>query len=137
MPIPHLLLRVLVCLALVLNGSGLAVAATQMHVQHAGMEVPASTMEVPASTPDDHMGCPGHARQTTPDPASAPCDSHSAAAECCQGSSCDPACPAGMLWAVTAPAQGWSITPQVLTPHQMFSDHPAPLLQSRYRPPIG
>ncbi|WP_222564624.1 CopL family metal-binding regulatory protein [Novilysobacter antarcticus] len=130
MPIPHLLLRVLLCLALVLNGSGLAVATTQMHGQHAGMEVP-------VSTPDDHMGCLEHARTTTPDPASAPCNTHSAAAECCEGSSCDPACPAGMLWAVTVPSQGWSITPQVLTPHQTFSDHPAPLLQSRYRPPIG
>ncbi|QOW21170.1 CopL family metal-binding regulatory protein [Novilysobacter avium] len=130
MPIPHLLLRVLLCLALVLNGSGLAVAATQMHVQHVGMADAVSAT-------DDHEDCAGHAQRAVPDLAAASCDSHSPAADCCEGSSCDTACPAGMLWTVTVPAQAWMLPPQVLVDHQTISDHAAPVLQGRYRPPIG
>ncbi|HUH90747.1 MAG TPA: CopL family metal-binding regulatory protein [Lysobacter sp.] len=129
---PHLLLRVLLCIALILNGSGLAVAATQMQVQHAAM-AGAALESLPA--PTEHASCMEHS--TIASAADAPLSGdHSAAADCCQGTSCDAACPVGLLATLAAPDQGWRITPQVLAVRPALSDHPAPALHDRYRPPI-
>lgn len=130
---PHLLLRVLLCIALILNGSGLAVAATQMHVQHAAMAGPAPDSP---SAPDHRATCGEHSTAATPATDAPLPGDHSAAADCCQGASCDAACPVGLLATLTAPDQGWRMTPQVLAVRPALSDHPAPVLHNRYRPPI-
>ncbi|QOD90001.1 CopL family metal-binding regulatory protein [Lysobacter sp. CW239] len=130
----HLLLRVLLCIALILNGSGLAVAATQMHVQHAAMA--GLTPDLP-SDPTDGATCMEHSTSAA-SAAQAPLSGdHSAAADCCTGAACDVACPAGLLATFTAPAQGWRIAPQILAVRPALADHPAPALHNRYRPPIG
>lgn len=134
MSIQHLLLRVLLCVALILNGSGIAVAATQMHVQHVAM-TGASAGSAMAS--DDQAICAEHSQGSTPSLEAASCDSHSTTADCCEGAACHVVCPAGMFWIVMAPAQGWWIPPRILAVLPAFADHPTPLLQSRYRPPIG
>lgn len=129
----RLLLRVLLCIALILNGSGLAVAATQMQVQHAAM---AAATSGPLPAPTDHATCMEHSSAATPATGAPLSDNHSATADCCTGTSCDVACPAGLLATLTAPAQGWRIAPQILAVRPALADHPAPALHDRYRPPI-
>ncbi|HUH91091.1 MAG TPA: CopL family metal-binding regulatory protein [Lysobacter sp.] len=130
----RLLLRALLCIALILNGSGLAVAATQMHVQHAAMA--GATPDSP-STPADYATCMEHATAATPATEAPLSNDHSTAADCCAGASCDAACPTGLLATLTAPVQGWRIAPQILAVRPALADHPAPALHNRYRPPIG
>ncbi|MGY0799451.1 CopL family metal-binding regulatory protein [Lysobacter sp. A286] len=133
MSLQHLLLRVLLCIALILNGSGLAVAATQMQVQHA--TTVASTTPDSASTPDEHTTCAEHSAPATA-ATEAPLGDHSAAADCCEGTACDVACPAGLLATLTVPVQEWRMAPHVLAARPALADHPAPALHDRYRPPI-
>ncbi|MGV8939949.1 MAG: CopL family metal-binding regulatory protein [Lysobacter sp.] len=134
MSIQHLLLRVLLCVSLILNGSGIAVAATQMHVQHVGMN---NALAVPAPAADDQSICGEHLQGSTPTLEAVSCEMHSMAADCCEGdSACDVVCPAGMLWTVMVPAQGWWVASHILAVRPSFASHPAPLLQNRYRPPI-
>ena len=133
MSIQRLLLRVLLCVALILNGSGIAVAGTQMHMQHAGVAGAATS---PLAAVDAEAICGDHADGATEPLESAACGDHAGTADCCEGSACDVFCPAGMLWTAMVPAQGWWVTPATLAVRPTFSDHPAPLLQSRYRPPI-
>ncbi|WP_143814077.1 CopL family metal-binding regulatory protein [Lysobacter spongiicola] len=132
MSLQHLLLRVLVCIALVLNGSGLAVAATQMHVQHLAM---VSSMPAPAPAEDDHAVCGEHA-EAAPAVEAALSGNHSTAIDCCEGADCAVVCPAGILGTLTAPAQGWGMTSHILAAGPALADRPAPSLQSRYRPPV-
>lgn len=129
---PHLLLRVLLCIALILNGSGLAVAATQMQMQHAAMigQAPASP-----SAAHGHTTCGEHSAPATPT-AEAPPGDHIAAADCCEGAACDAACLAGLMATLTAPGPEWRMISQVLSAPLSLSGHPAPLLHNRYRPPI-
>lgn len=130
---PQLLLRALLCIALILNGSGLAVAATQMHVQHAAMLDPA-----PESAPaeESHTSCGDHSAQAT-SAAGAPLPGdHLATADCCEGASCDVTCPAGSMATLTAPGPDWRMISHVLSAPLSLADHAAPLLHNRYRPPI-
>ena len=130
----HLLLRVLLCIALILNGSGLAVAATQMGVQHAAM---AGSTPDPQPAPAGDTTCMDHATAATPAPEAPMPGDHSAMTDCCTtGASCDATCPAGLLATLTVPAMEWRMTQHLLVARSAQPDHPAPALHDRYRPPI-
>lgn len=129
-PLP-LLLRVALCIALILNGSGVAVAATQMHVQHAAV---AAEM---GADQGDHATCGEHGtEQTLSSAESLSTECESSATDCCDSSTCNAACPAGFLATLTAMAPVWHPTPDSPSSRPVIPNAPAPLLHSHYRPPI-
>lgn len=131
----RLTICVLLCIALILNGSGLAVAATQMQVQHAGMKS-AQVDEAP-STMTAHAACADSSRIASHADTPQATD-HPSGKSCCEGSACDIACPTGLLVTLTTPAQqAWRVLPHVLAVRPALAEPPAPLLNNLYRPPIG
>lgn len=131
MSLLQLLLRVALCVTLILNGSGLAVAATQMHVEHAGA---AAQMAAPQS---EHATCgedTGEAALATAD--TLPPDCQRSTTDCCDTSSCNATCPAGFIATLTAQAPVWRPAPDSPSSRPVMPNAPAPLLHNRYRPPI-
>ncbi|WP_414648899.1 CopL family metal-binding regulatory protein [Dokdonella sp.] len=137
-----LLLRLLLCLTLILNGSGFAVAGSQMHMQHA----PGTSMAETSARSVAHADCIEDSSTTSAagdvsaatihDPALADCCSDS---EPCNQFMCAIACAAGMSAPATLPglALGFQPAPQALNAVSPSAGHPDPALRSRYRPPIA
>jgi hypothetical protein len=117
------LLRVLLSLALVLNGIGSAVAAVHAHAGHAGHE------HAPAMAMAD--GAPCH------DQAPLPPAADDGAGDCCHGARCHCACTAP---GATVAAIAWLPQPQppvAPATHRLEAGHRAPALAHPIRPPIG
>ena len=138
MSLLKLLLRALVCVALIVNGSGFAVAGTQMPMQHA----PAGMMDAMPASLNAHTGCmESTTAATKTNKSSAHVESGPATmdccdeAACCSGSVCASACAA----AATLPStiHGFQISPQALDAVPVLAEHSAPILWNRYRPPIA
>lgn len=140
MSIRKLALHALLCLTLILNGSGFAVAGTQMHKQHAQTE----RMDALPAPMNAHAGCMEHAAAATKTSKhsaqtgfdSAPADCCGEAA-CCRGSVCASACAAAAAATLPSYFQGFQISPQALDAVPVLAEHPAPALRNRYRPPIA
>lgn len=139
-----LLVRVLLSLSLILNGSGYAVAATHMQ------------MAIPASTPQparDHATtaeppCPQHHRDAAPASTSvsvAPVDAVSRTApvksnpplDCCESGAC--LCPCVHQAQATIPAMAFHapMIEHVGVVHPLMPGHATPALPHLIRPPIG
>ena len=148
MSLGPLLLRVMLILTFVLNGTTSAMAAAQMSLGH---QVPQDeAMQHGTEPADDHEGMPachddgtdaGITATGTHDHAyashSIPSEQHEQSPDCCDGGSCLCVCAHGMHAtipspAVTLDAYGWIDESSVPT-----AGHAAPNLPHLIRPPIG
>ena len=128
MPLHSLLMRVMLCVALVFNGISLAVASTQMHMQH----VTAGLMAATSASSSAHGDCPEHLSADTP----VPTQSDLATADCCNDSVCAFVCAAGAISTLPPAMQGLRISPHAVVVRPARTERPEPALQVRYRPPI-
>ena len=119
---PALLLRVLLVLALVLNGIGSAVAAVHAH----------------AAPVDDALAL------ALASDAAAPCHEEAPApvgledtGDCCEGARCDCACTAASATVATFALSAPAMPPIALATHRLDAGHRAPALAHPIRPPIG
>ncbi|GAA5073311.1 CopL family metal-binding regulatory protein [Lysobacter panacisoli] len=132
-------LRLLLCLTLILNGSGYAVASTQMHLSHlASTAQPApvavikapcheTAMEIAATAVDDGAmsdDCAGKANV-----------SHSQ--DCCQSSHCNCECLQHVSTATAFIDMVASIPVRAEVAQTLNHDHVQPRLRSPLRPPIA
>lgn len=133
MPTLSALLRVLLCLALILNGSGAAVAATQMQIGHVAAAVESASAVSSAAEHGMSMSpCHGEtstAHHAPPAPHTSP--------DCCQSSHCACDC----LQHLSATATGFFV-PMPMLAHApvlrpMHGGHPSPALANPIRPPIA
>lgn len=142
MPLPSLLLRVLLSLSLILNGSGYAFASGHLQMQSA-----ASTMAEGGVAQDSSQSqAPCHdeggiatALPATTDtqPADSPHDPGHRGADCCQSGSCRCICAHGSV-AVVPPLRGNPGAPMHAAMVQpLLAGYPAPVLPHLIRPPIG
>lgn len=141
MPMPAFVLRLLLCIAIVLNGAGDVLAATRMHVEGmAGYPVPEAAV---AGSPCHSTA--GEAVGLQPGPP----DGHGAHDErgglgddepgCCSssGPACECEC-AHVAHVVPVPTgSAAAIMPAFLEPVHVASVHVAPTLPDLIRPPIG
>lgn len=133
MSLASLLTRVLLCLALILNGSGFAVAGSQMHTQHGHAAM--------AGNPPAAQSAPA---ATTSGEESVHVDGELVLADCCTDAAqcsmlmCTIGCAAGSSAPATLPASdpGFRINRQAQDATLRLSGHRAPALRARYRPPI-
>lgn len=131
-----LLLRVLLCISLVLNGSGYAVAATQMHMAHLAAD------NVAAMDDADMPPCHSHGDSVEAVAKPAPmtdCESTHAPTQpdCCQSSQCACDClqhATATLVQLPSPAATIARAPGIATMHD---GHAAPALANLIRPPIA
>jgi hypothetical protein len=126
MTISAVLLRVLLVLALVLNGIGSAVAGVHAHAGHADA-VPAQALASDADAP-----CHEPAPVPAPEPVAA-----GDAADCCEGARCDCACTAAGATVAAFELPTLATPPVALATHRLDAGHRAPALAHLIRPPIG
>jgi hypothetical protein len=115
-----LLLRVLLSLALVLNGIGSAIAAVHL---------PAGHDLAPATALPDAAPCHDPAPVT---PADGGDDG-----TCCDGARCDCACTVAGTTVATGVVLPFPTRPVALATHRLDAGHRAPALAHPIRPPIG
>jgi hypothetical protein len=125
------LLRAILSLALVLNGTTSAIAAAHMAAPHA--EVAIKAEQAPkmamADCPDHHPAA-GHHGQASEDAAPATPD-------CCKSSTCQCACVHCPCPPLTTTAAAFvALNPEAAV-RELALGHPAPALPHLIRPPIG
>ena len=136
-----ILLRVLLSVALVLNGATGAAAAVRMHMPHDDGQTSTTLAESPESSSVD-MPCHHQATGASDEAPLAAADSspsepkHSTP-DCCKSSSCNCVC---VQAAQAPPASGFIHT--LLVDHSqsvrpLLLGHPSPALPHLNRPPIG
>ena len=137
-----ILLRLLLCVALVFNGAASAMASVQMMQMHADGHEAASTPVAPMASAESEMPChhdgqPAHS-QDAADAATATKDKQPGQSpDCCKSSTCTCACvhqaaamvPMLVFHGVVS-LHGSSVRPMTL-------GHPTPALPHLIRPPIG
>jgi hypothetical protein len=141
MPIGPLLLRVLLCLCLVLNGVASAAASAQMPTS---MHATAATPQPAIATASDDMPCHGHhdamasmAKQHAPASEGPAPSKPKHSPDCCKSGACRCACVHIAQVGVPAlqiPAVALDHARSVRT---LALGHPAPALPHPIRPPIG
>jgi len=142
-----ILLRVVLCIGLILNGSGYAVAATQMQIEHAtkvseGMRAGALPGGDVAAVLPCHED-PGKAAigpdGFTADPETTgndPAQPEHPIPDCCKSSNCAGACLHAFA-AMPGLCAGSIVTNHASSVRPMRTGHPAPALPHLIRPPIG
>ena len=127
------LLHMLVSMTLILNGSGLAMASSQMHAQHATAEMMDAATDAPIAHGDckDHVTAVSSAGLTFKKG-----DPDHSELDCCSGAMCAFACAAGAATAITAATQPMFFNPHAMVARAGLRNCPTPALQVRYRPPI-
>jgi hypothetical protein len=141
MPLRAFLLRALLCLSLVLNGSGYAVAPTQMQVMHVAATQAALAMAHQPCHEQLHEGSAAPTMHVMADTASSgACDDghgSQSAPDCCKSSQCACDC----LQYATATLTDVPALPALIertAPLLSLSPgHVAPALANPIRPPIG
>lgn len=134
-PMPRFttLLRALLCLALLLNGTAYAHAATRMAIGDMAAAAQAASDEEPPCHEGMDMTMPMGDEGASP---SAHHEGDSGLPDCCKAGSCDGFC------AQHAPALTWLATlgtppyPATDTPAYRDDAHPSVRLSHRHRPPI-
>lgn len=133
MSLRALVLRLLLCLTLVLNGSGYAVAATQMALAHGNASL---------SMHREAMPC-GHTADVQASGAAtdiASCTAHGAPpapADCCQSPQCSCDCLQHASVATPMAVVIAGAPSHTGIAREMHADHVPPLLPNLFRPPIG
>lgn len=142
----RILLRVLLCIGLILNGSGVAVAAIKMHMDHAPMTLqaapPSATSPVAAMAGNCHeapgMGTPGIQRPIVAvDDGTYTSASTQGAPDCCKASQCDDSCVQQVQATIATPIVGGPMGARDVGLNRMRMGHPSPALGHQIRPPIG
>lgn len=143
-----ILLRVVLCIGLVLNGSGYAVAAAQMQVKHL---VAASDAMPPAAAAvsQDAAVQPCHedpgttavvSNQSVPAIADTGVDRlqpGQSTPDCCKGTNCAAVCAQSASATITGLSAGHLVISHTSSVRPMRTGHPAPALGQLIRPPIG
>ncbi|MFC3549491.1 CopL family metal-binding regulatory protein [Lysobacter cavernae] len=129
------LLRVLLCIGLVLNGSGFAVAVTQMQMAHMASAVVMMPVQAKAGDEDASQAC-HDVTATAHAQASSASSKHDPAPDCCQSSQCACDCLQHVSAAMAVQvADSLIIRAPSLRP--MPTGHASPVLPNLIRPPIG
>jgi len=128
--------RLLLCLMLVLNGTGYAVAATQMHMAHMAMALAAHDVE---SVPPCHEAAPAEtAAMTLHSHADAVHDQADAGVpSCCQSSLCNCDCLQHATAAMPIVAVSANAPPGADIAQPRVVNRIAPPLPNLLRPPIA
>lgn len=131
-PIRDVLLRILLCIALIANGATTGVPA---HAGHDGMAAPA---EVAQSSVSDagKLPCDEHPRGAEALP-STPADADGAPSDCCASDACRCACMHAGHVALASVVQTAADKPHAAAMRPLSSGHAAPALPHLIRPPIG
>lgn len=140
-----ILLRVLLTVALILNGSGYAVASSHMQMDHmVGAGGAPAFAEDSAGTAES--GCSEHHRSTVPVAGNAGADavvdaasakSSAPSPDCCKSGACRCVCVQQAQAAVPALALQPALVEHVRSLIPMDSDYASPALPHLIRPPIG
>ncbi|WP_216957916.1 MULTISPECIES: CopL family metal-binding regulatory protein [unclassified Lysobacter] len=132
----HLVLRALLCLMLVLNGTGYTAAATQMGLAHLAMSAPGEQAATPPchgeSSHDEVAAMHAHADD---DCATAGMDD--GAPDCCQSSHCNCDCLQHATAAIAIFSVPAGLPPERHRAQPRQIDRPSPPLPHLLRPPIG
>jgi len=139
-----LLLRVMLILAFVLNGTTSAMAAAQMSLgsspRHETMHATAPAQHHEAMSGCHHQGRAHDATAAAHDsaPHSVPSDHHGHSSDCCgSGGSCQCVCAHGMHVTVPAPVLPLHAYGREDESDEPSTGHDSPALQHLIRPPIG
>ena len=144
MSLPSLMLRVLLVVALVLNGTGTALATAHVHATHAdaarlaseARDAAVAAHEEAASCHD--QGLPPRAADPATDPAPVPeAPIPGDPEDCCDTTACGCACAHTATAAVLAPPSGWPVAARAPDPPIAPTTHAEPSLPRLIRPPIG
>lgn len=132
------LLRVLLCIGLVLNGSGFVVAATQMQMAHLTSAV---AMPAHAKAGDENamQGChdlTAPAQEATVVDEGSATSLHDQAPDCCQSSQCACDCLQHVSAAIAVQVPD-SLIIRAPSLRPMSTGHASPVLPHLIRPPIG
>lgn len=87
---PRILLRLLLCISVILNGSGYAVAATQMELAQRAAHAAETASVPPCHEGADAAAVPASDGMTTPSKATP--DPHGEGTDCCQSALCSCDC---------------------------------------------
>ena len=143
MSISAILLRVVLCIGLVLNGSGHAVAATQMQVKHLAA-VSAAMQTTAAAFFQDAAVQPCHEDPSTTGvvPAIAgtgenPANPEIPTPDCCKSMNCAGVCAQHAFATMPGLSAGTLVIDHASSVRPMRTGHPAPALPHLIRPPIG
>ena len=137
-----ILLRLLLCVALVFNGAASAMASVQMMQMHADGHEAASTPVAPMASAESEMPChhdgqPAHS-QDAADAATATKDKQPGQSpDCCKSSTCTCACVHQAAAMVPVMAFQGTALLHVGSVRSMALGHPTPALPHLIRPPIG
>ena len=138
-----ILLRLLLCVALVLNGAASAmtsVQVTQMHAdEHEAVSAPVAPMAIGESEmPCHHDGQSAHSDDAAGAAAPAKDKQPRQAPDCCKSSTCACACvhQTAAMVPMMASQEG-VVSLHVGSVQTMALDHPTPALPHLIRPPIG
>ncbi|WP_460813932.1 CopL family metal-binding regulatory protein [Luteimonas pelagia] len=129
------LLRLLLCLALVLNGPGAALAAAHAHHSTPGHSQADGIADSPEVRAGDHGGHCEPSGSTADHSAGVPADG--AAPSCCDGPECEGACPGVQVAAVLAPGPCMTGVEGRCDAMAPVAAHPSPPAARPTRPPIG
>lgn len=137
-----ILLRLLLCVALVLNGAASAmtsVQVTQMHAdEHEAVSAPVAPMAIGESEmPCHHDGQSAHSDDAAGAAAPAKDKQPRQAPDCCKSSTCTCACVHQAVAMVSMMAVQGVVSLHVSSVRPMALGHPAPALSHLIRPPIG
>lgn len=137
-----ILLRLLLCVALVFNGAASAMASVQMMQMHADGQGTASVSVQSMADAEPAMQChhdgqPSHSQDTAATATPSKVKPPHKAPDCCKSSACTCACVHHA--AAMAPMMVFLGTtlPHVGSVRSMALGHPAPALPDLIRPPIG
>ena len=137
-----ILLRLLLCIALVFNGAASAMASVQMMQMHADGHEAASTPVAPMASAESEMPChhdgqPAHS-QDAADAATATKDKQPGQSpDCCKSSTCTCACVHQAAAMVPMLAFHGVVSLHGSSVRPMTLGHPTPALPHLIRPPIG
>lgn len=142
MPLFAVLMRVLLIVALILNGMGSTVASVQMA---GGMMSPESHSLRAAASEGGDSSCPEHhattvapdADQSASHPSPPVKDGHHPSPDCCKASTCRCACVHACASVLVASVQAPVIPAHDLGVIPMVDGRPSPTLPHLIRPPIG
>lgn len=136
---PRIVLRLLLCLSLVLNGSGYVVAATQMEMAHWAMEARAiAQAQPPCHAANDvaiEQAMPSHQGMATG--VDTPVDPHGTTPDCCQSALCTCDCLQHATAASTVAAIASGMPPARYTASPGDTRPLAPPFHAPLRPPIA
>lgn len=131
----------LLCVALILNGSGYAFAATQMELQHFAMATKTATAPVVDPAPPCHEAAATAKADLAPSHAASDdcvaAQVHTPEQGCCQPSQCSCDCLQHATSAVRHVVPSAHIPRETRIVSVQPARHVSPLLPNLFRPPIG